>query len=266
MACSDADYAFLREVVQAQSANLIDPSRNALFDAKLTPIAKMAGASNLREFVRLLRTNRPTHLRNGNLVRIIANPVAKPGEMRNKAYYRALYDHVKSKSQEHIVVGNPGVAASSDWQVKRTKSQNGTPTGPVVDILVAFEGPTVRVEHADGVTGDRSSVIGYDTFTAPTWTSEYKAKRFAHLVYRASDSGTPSDRPTITSTCQASATRNAGVYLFTTDNLILPDDERPQDLDPGPAISAEDMNPWNTLPTAEMIACPTLHRREVFHP
>src|SRR5258708_1480816 len=40
MACTEADYAYLREIVLKQSANLVDPSRNALFDAKLTPIAK----------------------------------------------------------------------------------------------------------------------------------------------------------------------------------------------------------------------------------
>lgn len=62
MACTEADYAYLREIVLKQSANLVDPSRNALFDAKLTPIAQMAGASNLKDFVRLLRTDRPTHL------------------------------------------------------------------------------------------------------------------------------------------------------------------------------------------------------------
>jgi chemotaxis protein methyltransferase CheR len=62
MACTDSDYAYLREVVQAQSANLIDPSRNALFDAKLAPIAKMAGVTSLKDFVRLLKINRPIHL------------------------------------------------------------------------------------------------------------------------------------------------------------------------------------------------------------
>ncbi len=62
MACTEADYAYLREIVLKQSANLVDPSRNALFDAKLTPIAKMAGASNLKDFVRLLQTDRPAHL------------------------------------------------------------------------------------------------------------------------------------------------------------------------------------------------------------
>jgi chemotaxis protein methyltransferase CheR len=41
---------------------MIDPSRNALFETKLTPIAKMAGASNLEDFVHLLRSDRPAHL------------------------------------------------------------------------------------------------------------------------------------------------------------------------------------------------------------
>jgi chemotaxis protein methyltransferase CheR len=62
MGCSDSDYAYLREIVLEQSANLIDPSRNALFDTRLTPIARMAGVSNLEDFVSLLRSGRPAHL------------------------------------------------------------------------------------------------------------------------------------------------------------------------------------------------------------
>jgi chemotaxis protein methyltransferase CheR len=59
---TDSDYAYLRELVLAQSANLIDPSRNALFDARLTPIARMAGASSLEDFVNILKADRPVHL------------------------------------------------------------------------------------------------------------------------------------------------------------------------------------------------------------
>jgi chemotaxis protein methyltransferase CheR len=62
MACSDSDYAYLRQLVLTQSANLIDPSRNALFEMRLTPIARLAGASDLEDFVRLLRVDRTTHL------------------------------------------------------------------------------------------------------------------------------------------------------------------------------------------------------------
>jgi len=62
MACSDSDYDYLRGLVLDQSANLIDPSRNALFDTRLTSLARIAGASNLEDFVSLLRSGRPVHL------------------------------------------------------------------------------------------------------------------------------------------------------------------------------------------------------------
>ena len=62
MGCSDSDYAYLRELVLAQSANLIDPSRNALFDTRLTPMARLAGASNLGDFINILKAGRPAHL------------------------------------------------------------------------------------------------------------------------------------------------------------------------------------------------------------
>jgi chemotaxis protein methyltransferase CheR len=45
-----------------QSANLIDPSRNGLFDTRLTPIARLSGATNLKQFVDMLKAGRPAHL------------------------------------------------------------------------------------------------------------------------------------------------------------------------------------------------------------
>jgi chemotaxis protein methyltransferase CheR len=62
MGCSDSDYAYLRQLVLIESANLIDPSRNALFEARLTPIARMAGASTLKDFVSLLRVDHTQQL------------------------------------------------------------------------------------------------------------------------------------------------------------------------------------------------------------
>jgi chemotaxis protein methyltransferase CheR len=48
--------------VLSQSANLIDPSRNALFETRLQPIAKRAGASTLKDFVTILRVDRTPQL------------------------------------------------------------------------------------------------------------------------------------------------------------------------------------------------------------
>jgi chemotaxis protein methyltransferase CheR len=55
MPCSEEGYAYLRELVLKQSANYIDPSRNALFDTRLTPLARIAGAADLESFVLDLR-------------------------------------------------------------------------------------------------------------------------------------------------------------------------------------------------------------------
>jgi chemotaxis protein methyltransferase CheR len=62
MACSDSDYEYLRGVVMEQSANRIDPSRNALFDTRLTPIARLSGATSLEDFVNMLKAGKPAHL------------------------------------------------------------------------------------------------------------------------------------------------------------------------------------------------------------
>src|SRR5215469_3929717 len=62
MACSEEDYAYLRSVVHSESSNRIDPSRNSLFETRLTSIARLAGVSNLEGLVSMLKEERPAHL------------------------------------------------------------------------------------------------------------------------------------------------------------------------------------------------------------
>ena len=58
MGCSDPDCDYLREQVVAQSVNLIDPSRNPRFEARL----RVAGAADIEGLVNVLRVDRPAHL------------------------------------------------------------------------------------------------------------------------------------------------------------------------------------------------------------
>jgi len=60
--CSDTDYAYLRQLVLSESANQIDASRDGLFETRLGPIAREAGASTLEDFVGLLRVDRTAKL------------------------------------------------------------------------------------------------------------------------------------------------------------------------------------------------------------
>ncbi|MDP9038313.1 MAG: protein-glutamate O-methyltransferase CheR [Acidobacteriota bacterium] len=63
MACSEADYDYLREVVQAEAAIVVEPGRNAQFEQRLGPLARKAGGHHLEDLVGLLRTEGGTPLR-----------------------------------------------------------------------------------------------------------------------------------------------------------------------------------------------------------
>lgn len=52
---SSADYGYLRRVVLARSHNLLDPSRNFLFDAKLAQLVRNRGLDDLHELVERMR-------------------------------------------------------------------------------------------------------------------------------------------------------------------------------------------------------------------
>lgn len=55
MPCNETAYAFLRQFILRRSENLIDPSRNDLFEARLYRLLQTQGMTDLDELVRKLR-------------------------------------------------------------------------------------------------------------------------------------------------------------------------------------------------------------------
>src|SRR5277367_2817474 len=107
MACSDSDYDYLRGVVMEQSANLIDPSRNALFDTRLTPIARKSGAANLEDFVNMLKAGRPAHLHRAVAEAMTVNETSffrdmKPFEMLREVVFPRLIEQRMQKRRLRI--------------------------------------------------------------------------------------------------------------------------------------------------------------------
>ena len=102
MGRSEVDYAYLRGLVLEQSANRIDPSRDALFDTRLTPIARMSGAANLEDFVAMLKAGRPAHLHRAVAEAMTINETSffrdvKPFEMLRQVILPRL---IESRMQE----------------------------------------------------------------------------------------------------------------------------------------------------------------------
>lgn len=119
-----------------------------------------------------------------------------------KTYYRKLYDHVKAKSSTALVVGNPGAAAITPWQVE----------DPVVaDVLVVFEGPAAE----------------YKNWSPPDWMFSRPAGIFGHLVYKSRS------RATTKALCAASQGKHAG-WIYVTRGVM----DNPWDVPPEPAMYA----------------------------
>lgn len=61
-ACSSADYGYLRQLVFGLSQNVLDPSRDYLFDARLTKILRNQGMNEIGELVRYLQARNDSQL------------------------------------------------------------------------------------------------------------------------------------------------------------------------------------------------------------
>jgi len=166
-------------------------------------------------------------------------PATDPAWPTTRAYYRGLYRDIKHRSRTARVVGNPGVAATTDWQLRKPRS---------VDILVDFEGPYIKRVPPDP-NPDPDGFNGFKGWTPPAWVSAWPETKFAHLVYRSTT------KATTRAACKASEQTHAGWIFVTTDNF------EPDALPGTPSAS-----PWDFPPGPVMLGCSTLYRRAVFSP
>src|SRR5271167_2180060 len=91
MLLRDPDYACLREEVQERSSTVVDASRDSLFDMRRSPMARLAGASTLREFVGVPRLgNKP------QLHRAVAEeaPINETSFFRDRASFEMLRETI----------------------------------------------------------------------------------------------------------------------------------------------------------------------------
>jgi chemotaxis protein methyltransferase CheR len=143
MACTDSDYAYLRALVLEQSANLIDPSRNALFDMRLTPIVRLAGASNLGDFVNILKVDRPEHLRRA---------VAEAMTINETSFFRDLrpFEMLQETILPKLIEDRAAERRLRIWSAASSTGQE------------AYSLAMMIVDHFPGLAGWDVKIIGTD--------------------------------------------------------------------------------------------------------
>ncbi len=116
MNSSDSDYAYLRQLVLTQSANLIDPSRNALFETRLQPIAQRAGASTLKDFVSILRVDRTPQLHRA---------VAEAMTINETSFFRDVkpFDLLREKILPELIARNSATRRLRIWSAANSTGQ-----------------------------------------------------------------------------------------------------------------------------------------------
>ena len=107
-------------------------------------------------------------------------------------YYHALYQDIHAQGGSHValVVGNPGAAASSDWQL----------TQQAADELLIFEG----------------SAKTYASWSPPAWVANYAAGTFWNVVYHATTLAS------LQTVCRHAQMVNAGFIYMTNGTLPNP--------------------------------------------
>lgn len=143
MACTEMDYAYLRELVKTQSANTIDPSRNGLFDTRLTPIARMAGAHSLKDFVDLLKSDRSAHLQRA---------VAEAMTINETSFFRDLkpFDMLRESALPRLIAEREDQRRLRIWSAASSTGQE------------AYSLAMLLAEHFPMVAGWDVKIVGTD--------------------------------------------------------------------------------------------------------
>ena len=110
----------------------------------------------------------------------------------SKAYYRRIFIYIKRQSPGALVVGNPGTAAATSWQLAAPS---------VADVVVIFEG----------------AAVDYVRWTPPSWsTTPQIRRRLGHLVHSVTP---PADFDQV---CAAWRRHPSGYMYVTGDRLPNP--------------------------------------------
>ena len=140
---SSADYGFLRQLVFGLSQNVLDPSRDYLFETRLTKVLRNQGMSHLDELVRHLRTRRDPALERA---------IAEAMTINETSFFRDSrpFDLLRTELLPKLIEARRSARALRYWSAACSTGQEGYSLAMLMqEHFPLLAGWDLRVEGTD---------------------------------------------------------------------------------------------------------------------
>jgi len=140
---ASVDYGYLRQIVFDISQNVLDPSRDYLFDTRLTKLLRNRGMNELDDLVRRLRMRRDSPLE---------REIAEAMTINETSFFRDTrpFELLRTELLPKIIEGRRGVRALRMWSAACSTGQEGYSLAMMIhEHFPLLAGWTIRIEGTD---------------------------------------------------------------------------------------------------------------------
>jgi chemotaxis protein methyltransferase CheR len=140
---ASVDYGYLRQIVFDISQNVLDPSRDYLFDTRLTKLLRNRGMNELDDLVRRLRMCRDSPLE---------REIAEAMTINETSFFRDTrpFELLRTELLPKIIEGRRGVRALRMWSAACSTGQEGYSLAMMIhEHFPLLAGWTIRIEGTD---------------------------------------------------------------------------------------------------------------------
>jgi chemotaxis protein methyltransferase CheR len=140
---SNVDYPFLRQLVFGLSQNVLDPSRDYLFETRLTKVLRNQGLSHLDELVNLLKRRKDP---------MLERSIAEAMTINETSFYRDTrpFELLRTELLPKLIEARRHVRSMRFWSAACSTGQEGYSLGMLMaEHFPMLAGWQIRIEGTD---------------------------------------------------------------------------------------------------------------------
>jgi chemotaxis protein methyltransferase CheR len=140
---SPVDYSYLRQIVFDQSQNVLDPSRDYLFETRLAKLLRNRGLTHVEELTQLLRLKRDS---------VLERQVAEAMTINETSFFRdgRPFELLRTELLPPLIESRRAVRTLRFWSAACSTGQEAYSTGMLLlEHFPLLAGWTIRIEGTD---------------------------------------------------------------------------------------------------------------------